>query len=534
MIALMSMVLLLAGVDATTSELTGVPPSRVPSADAAAPPTWGSSPNETVRTITSTTALESAHGGAPDTPTATTNLSTWRSVKRPYGWTAAGLAALILSLTAWLYRRRFPAISQHGLGNALAYGLGIALMAAQGLAVALFAVDVPMQDEWEYLRPPHLSHHFDWSWLLERHNEHQIFFTRLQTWALLQLDGWNVHTQILINFGMYAVLCFGFLQLLERRFHSPMGFILPLMASSVAWENHQWGFQSQFHFFLLFFLLAVYFVVQTGKRSWFGVLFAVCSIYSFSAGLTCAAAICLLLVLCIILNNDPWPRRCLQSLVTALMIAVWFYTKPPAGAGYHYPLTPPWNTAFWRHTFEIVSLGFGYNKVGVGLIPGAAITAAFVAMAGWRLSTWPQLSPSQRQAWLAWLGIVLGIGGAVLTIALGRASLPAWQAKSSRYAEVSLLLVAPFWLLLRRIVAHRIRWRPRAVLLMLGLALTLPFLHHYDYWRLYRNQRQSRTEALRCIQNYHDQGELICPTAYPGDIAARVIYAKTLGVSFTR
>src|SRR5262245_61176799 len=76
----------------------------------------------------------------------------------------------------------------------------LALYLAHLYVVFHYAVDVPWCDEWFLFEQRGFPQQMSLQWALSPWNEHRIPFTKLEIWLLFQIDGWNLTTNLVVNF----------------------------------------------------------------------------------------------------------------------------------------------------------------------------------------------------------------------------------------------------------------------------------------------------------------------------------------------
>jgi hypothetical protein len=393
-----------------------------------------------------------------------------------------------------------------------------------------YSLNVPMWDEWELLKADALSRDLSVHWIFEFHNEHRIILTKLLTWILLWVNGWDLNTNVAINFVIYALFVFLLLKALERKFNSELGFVLILMGSSLLWQNHYHPFQNQFHFFLLFFFTAVMLVVRDDSCCWLSAFFAILSAFSFSSGVVCAFVF---IVLCLALSfsRPPRFRRIIPAGITALAIGLWFigFHKNPG----HPPLAMPWESAFWNHYLNILSLGLGYDR-NINSLPGAILLLLLTALPIWRILTLKELSNEQKGNWLGIIAITCGILGSLASISMARAGFGPEQAKSSRYAEISIILLPMLWVLVQAVLGKAPDKARKIISVGIMLLLVVPFHNHFQWKKVYHREYKDKLETQECIRNYYNgQGDGNCPKTFLDSISDRLDWAKELGISFS-
>lgn len=412
--------------------------------------------------------------------------------------------------------------------------------------VARHAVDVPFWDEWEMLNEGGLSRSLELGWVLERHNEHRIVPTRLATWIGYRLDGWNLAHQQIANFVVFGALLAA--TALAMRRAAPAlepawraAFVV-LLLSGASRQNHAWGFQSQFHFFLLFFVLGSLLLFDPRRRLRDQALGALClvgSAYSFSAGVVCAI-VALVGHAAFALSHPRAGRAELARTLGVVLPAsaatgLWFVGY--ASVEGHPALRGPGDLEFWRWLLDMLALGFGYTRSSslLGLACLALVAAPCLALARQRAER------SDPGAWLL-ATLVAGLLGALASIASGRSGFALLQAKSSRYVEIAMLMVPLAACAWHRRLAHRRVARP-AALAALWLVAAAGHLDDWDLDRGYLDIAAEKRVGLRCLETLYERAAAEprslrnaprCPYIYPAPLERRLARARALRVSFYR
>lgn len=429
----------------------------------------------------------------------------------------------------------------------VAYLLVSVLFVVNYLQLVSFAVDIPTMDEWEAVRVGAVSRDLDWAWIFRPHNEHRIVFTKLQIWILYVLGNWNLVANLVTSFGIFLGLCFVCIRYASRLAETNLVLLAIPFVSVLNWENLVTPFQSQFHLFLAFFLMALWARVE-GRSPWrvSGLLWIWCSAYAFGAGIFCALAYAGLNVLMMILFKDERRRSLLHAVVALAIVGAWAigYQKVP----WHKPYTWPDDLAFWDFFANIVAFGFGYRNVTA--VPGAIILGILFGGMIWlarraRRETLTQpvtgqtFTPGWQQFVIA-LTWASGILLALVSITLGRTGIGIAASKTPRYFEVGMLLMPLVAMLLLVIARHYLGVRNRRAAIAAGCIVTgllLPFGYHLKVAGKYRGISQERVEGERCVRRYYaapTASPVLCPTIYPSDLKEYLDNAKLLGVGFAR
>jgi hypothetical protein len=408
------------------------------------------------------------------------------------------------------------------------------------------SVNVPYWDEWEaFGGAEQLPQRLSLSWLLTQHNEHRIVFTRLQTWLLFQLNGWDIATQIRMNFAIFLGMVGFFTYMIHRAVPATSGWFLALcflsQVTDLAGENHLWGFQSQFHITLLGLMLSVYLLFRR-HLGWIrlavGVAVLIFSIYSFSAGLPGSAVVILVFVLFRFL---VWKDQRTTSLLREVLMvggavfawatAVKFYLHDHSRSSIAMVL--PNDPLFWDHYSNLLSLGFGFTRVAsLQSIVSTVLVLATVSVFSLSLLR-RKTRVTYSDAFVQVFTISLVILAALATISIGRAGFGLSNAKSSRYAEIASLLVpcvAALWL------GGTVRWKKLGLTMAMVTALiaVVGMRNNFRFISDYPNVKEQREVGLRCVGETLKGGASAgaCPELYPVPIEDRIQYAESRGASF--
>ncbi len=408
-----------------------------------------------------------------------------------------------------------------------------------------YAVNIPFWDEWEAVAPDGIVANPSLSELFAQHNEHRIVTTKLLTLLLYKLDGWNIITNLALNFIIYGLMIFLVVRIIEICVPNLPSWILLCFAiflfTGLGWENHFWAFQTTFHFSLLFLLISIYYLFnqqQNWKNTLSGVFFAWLTIYSIASGLVeivVAALVYTCFKLLRLRQNDDAPdgRKQLErnQLIAALIligaaVGLYFvgYVKPPL----HPPLVLPYKREFWLYFLNLLSGGFGYQSIK--LLPGFIVLFfAVVPLIGELLKRRLRLTAG---GWII-ATLILSIIGALCSITMGRAGFDSIAlSKSSRYAEIVGLLI-PLSVAMWAIFLGEKQKLRNAVLLTYWLFCAISFAKYWDIPKHYHAVAQERQKGAQCVNDYyHKGGDGNCPTIYPVPIADKLNFDKTMKLSF--
>lgn len=406
------------------------------------------------------------------------------------------------------------------------------------------AVNVPFWDDWAAFDEDNHPASLDLPWMFRRHNEHRIVTTKLFIWAQFQLNGWNIRTHLLFAFLIYGsvlALLWWLSRNWTRQTHGWMLLcFIPFFLTPLGSFDHFMAFTVSIHLWLLFFVLATYFLFAEDQR-WarlvLGWAFSILSLYSWAAGFV--TALILLIGYSAFKTLRAYrttakperTREVLQLVASLTVVGValisWLhdYRKP----AHHPALVFPYQREFWNFFSNLVSLGLGIGRISTlaGIICLLVILTPVVGII-WR----KRLNMSASQ-WAVCVS-VLALLANQCAITMGRAGFGIADSKNPEYAEIGLpliILIAASWIIFLK---HRKRLKRSAVGL-LWIFFFVIFLNKWgDFW-IYRAQRVVRVEGVRCIQAYYDQkGDGHCPTIFPADrsIAPFLDRAKQLNASF--
>jgi hypothetical protein len=447
-------------------------------------------------------------------------------------------------------KQGFDGIFDRGRESVLAivnkseFYLGITVFAllAQWVVIAITTVNLPQADEWENLVENALPSGFSWKYLFAFHNEHRVVFTKLMNYVFLYLTDWNMKYQIIANYLVWFSVVL-FLLYVQRKYipkaTKGLWFLVFFLASPLLIENHNWGFQNCFHFFLLFGLLSVFVLSQRrmsenhqsnqlGLRALIASVLALLSLYSFAAGMF-FGLICLAMMTFILIRERGVSKVDIVMSLFAIGIllggmGLWFvgYEKPVN----HPVFVPPYAFAFWTFLTNLISFGFGYktSSIPIGFVAGGIVF--FVLWKSWRKALWFR-EPYFVFAFFSSLALL----GAFVSITLSRAGFGLGQAKTSRYGEIGvLLMVLVGWLFWDYCRESQIRAKAYKYFIWFIL---LGFVSDYSYSGYFTVEAE-RKESLACVLKYY-QGEnpkALCPATFPISLADKLEVARRMGLSW--
>jgi hypothetical protein len=428
----------------------------------------------------------------------------------------------------------------------------VGLFLLQLALIWTYAVDIPYWDEWETFQAHHLPEGLTLKWLFEQQNEHRPLTTKLLVWFLYHLNGWNLIVHQILNFAIYGLILLWLVWFAKKISHLPVWIILSFIVfllSPINYENHFWGYQSLVHFWLLFFLASSYYLFSEAQR-WSeliaGSTLSILSIYSFGSGIVSSFVILVIFGLFKGIRafsaTDRGKRTLeLRQLIIVVIIvgsalALWLngYERPP----YHPPLTFPDKWKFWDFFLNLISFGFGIDKVSVflGII---CLLIVLVPLCGILRQ---KRNPSSGQ-WMTF-ALVLSLLAVLASISASRAGFGARYAKSSRYAEFGMILI-PLSLLSWSFFLNGKERLKKQLIAGIWFFCFLTFgnnwlwFGNYDAgvasFRSYQVVAAIKMAGVECVKTYYFQGgDGYCPTIYPNVAAPKLEEAKKLNASFYR
>jgi hypothetical protein len=410
----------------------------------------------------------------------------------------------------------------------------------QFLGIYIYSVDVPYSDDWIYFEPGNLKLDFPYDWIFKQELEHRIVLTKLLGWINLRLLDLDYCAQKLFNYLLFGSLLLSLVYLKNKLLGKGAFICFPLflvfLLSPIAWENHRWALQSDYHFSLMFACLALCYVSPrelSMKSIGLFCLFSCLAMYSLAPGAVLATVYWLCSVVYLIARiarekDSPSLRWLLviQILAMGLIVCSWTYGyKNPADVWPHAYLFP-WEPGYWGNYLNMISFSFGFQDDQV--LPGVVCLGMVLVPLGvllvnnetrWQSITWSLVSAN------------VGILAVFAVVAMARADVNYYGAKTSRYAEVGFLMIPFMAIAWWHILQTR---KSRGV--VLTLLWLFFFFGYFDNWssQAYRETKQYDLQTLECAENYYNgTGDGLCRgETFPN---AQVLdRARELGVNFTK
>lgn len=394
--------------------------------------------------------------------------------------------------------------------------------------------DIPYWDEWDLILTTNLPQLLNFSDLFKTHNEHLIVFTRLLVKIFYQLNDLNFAYLSRFSFLCYLGAIVGaywyFRQLLDNKVILCIC-ILPFF-STLAIENLAWGMQSCIHISIGFFIYAwiIFFRNQSTFRG--RALHAILlffSAISFAAGFGyLIAANFVVLALQIGLFGNKFRNWKLNSFSLALLSFFTLLTFSIIGP--HKLSRPALDMlALIKHYAALYSQGFGLT--GTGRFEDIFGFLLFVLSIGLFLHFYISQRRQNLERVVLIFAWMLSAMLSLLLISYGRFEYGVAQAKSSRYAELALLIwPAYFYVLSQTILKFRKQW-------IVALILIINFALFFDRWKIsdYKSDHISRRlDGIQClVEAKQADGSWLCAGLYPNDLQVYIERSKQLHINFS-
>ena len=318
-------------------------------------------------------------------------------------------------------------------------------------AVRHNAVNLPHGDEWEFLETDNHPASLDLPWLYKQVNDHRTATTKLLVWGQYQIDGWNVHNQLVINFLIYTATLILLIVLMKGlSFEVPVWVIMGFVAfqlSPIIWPDHMLAYAVAIHFWLLFFLIAAWGLFST-SQSWISLglasLAAILSAYSFASGVLTGGVLLIFFAifkLLRVMKAQPRREKRRELIQMVFVIAViggslvgWVvsYRRPEYLTHYAWP----YQIEFWSVFLNLVSVSFGVDSLSRRL--GFVCLLLVVIPIVWEVRK-RRLNLTPRQ-WASF-AMVAAILVDLAAVATGRAFLGVGWSKVGEYSEHGMPLI---------------------------------------------------------------------------------------------
>jgi hypothetical protein len=193
-------------------------------------------------------------------------------------------------------------LSQYHYKALIIASVSLILIGVNTTLIHYFGSVTPYWDQWDaeadILYRVYLDSSISLSTLVAPHSEHRIFFTRILSLLLFELNGsWDVILQMLINVLLHVIGIILYIVILGRvlsiedfmplSLFSAFVFIMP-----IGWENVLLSIQSCMYLLIIFSLLSIIGLASSKALTtcwWFGLIFSVASYFSTAGGTLTAA-----------------------------------------------------------------------------------------------------------------------------------------------------------------------------------------------------------------------------------------------------
>jgi hypothetical protein len=327
--------------------------------------------------------------------------------------------------------------------------------------IAAWAVDVPIDDQWELVPLLEKSSAGTLSAgdLWAQHNEHRLVLPRATMLVLAKLTSWDTRYELAVSFALAAATFLALVSLARRTAESPW---LPALVSVVLFslrqfENWLWGWQIQIFMAILAVVLAFALLARPAGRIRFGAALALgaAATFSFASG-----ALVWPLGLLVIASAETGGARRARALAWS---AVGLALVAAYAWGFEPPSRHPLLGAALRRPLELVTYFLVYLGAPVSpveewhpeaLAAGAGVLGCAAFLAAVRLLA--RGHPERRDRLAFWLALALFAVGNAALCGLARSTLPqgALQAFASRYVTISSLLWIALVVLLVAVAAE--------------------------------------------------------------------------------
>jgi hypothetical protein len=323
----------------------------------------------------------------------------------------------------------------------------IAPIVSCGFLIILFAVNVPLLDQWEIV--PMVKHikdgNFYWNDFWLQHNEHRVLIPNLILTASALLTKWDLIVECLLGFITAIASFFLLLRLvdisaisLKRKVPKILPVILSIIwFSAVQLENWLWGWQLEWFLNIFAVVLVVYSLARMNPKKlryqdYCGLVGG-----ALLAQLTLGSGtlIWFILLAGMLYRGVPWKKVLLPAAVGLVTTFAYYYqyitpTYPSKTLFLHEPLH------FMKYVFIYLGRPLTFLHFAAPLA-GALLLALFVGLNVLLISKYQkqskQLAPILLLGWYA-------VGAACMT-SISRMGFGSIQAYSSRYITIAMLIL---------------------------------------------------------------------------------------------
>jgi len=321
-----------------------------------------------------------------------------------------------------------------------------------------------------------------WPTLTMQHNEHRLVFSRLLFLADYQLNGHldMRHVIFLGNAGWLA--CVAMLWLHARRSGIALAEFAPVLIVLLAFSHRElmvWGMGSTQQYFQLAFSIASILLLTSGRWIFSLVLFVIAA-FTGGGGLFLAPVIGGYHIV-----KRQWRALAVASAVILLTAYVYFIGLPYVKPAHHPTFLDPRRVIGYTLTF----MGSAFQA------KAACYVLAILLLWSLGKNRRTLFTAMPAFGWIAVYIFVTGLGGA-----LARSNFGTDMARSSRYSEYSLLLIAMAYL---GHLGAASQAQARARVATIGLAISTTFFAGW-YWIDYKPMLARFNDLESGVPQYPD------------------------------
>src|SRR4030095_10880781 len=359
------------------------------------------------------------------------------------------------------------------------------------------ATDVPYLDEWELFKSDGIIQGWSFDFIFSFFLDHRIVLTKVIYLLNYDLFGLNFRYQILLSVLCHAGLAVTVWKTIGKEIGEGKSFFALLaflpFVSNLPFESHTRALLVGKVLILWSLLGGAYFLVKKeGSRCFMlGAFLWGIAFLGGSSGVAGVIASCGALVLWNLVVRNKKGLFKSFSLFFLFSLGLYFWSRGYQRDPVHPAFTLPWEAKFFRFLSENVSLGFGFTDLN----PYLAFLCLYVLVLAVLAGTFylrKETDPDSQAGFL--LILTTGLLGMTALVAVGRGGMSLWQAKFSRYAEVSIffpiLSVALFGLY------PKFKWGSLWLVLLLAVGLR----DNFDL-SIYRTIGEARKEGRNCVRN---------------------------------
>lgn len=389
----------------------------------------------------------------------------------------------------------------------LAIACSVAPIILAFVFITRFAVNVPFNDQWRFVRELSAFRSGDLTWialLWEQEHMHRQFVPRLIALGMAAITDWNIKVEIYFGFLLQLALLYVWWRIYKEFFGDAVWGFVPiawLIFSLGHWENMLWGWQTAVFLMVLMVTLALYLLALPQNHVALAVCCGAIGSFSFGNGLMIWPIGLLLLLL------QKRPRRdVFLWLVAAVVVAfVYFFqfetdfsVRAPQ-SGLSVLLNAP--LIFFIFFLRAIALPLSAFHLTVAAVSGVLLLGVLTFMVG-RMVKEKQLFATDNLLLLSF--VLFGLGSGLL-ITAGRVGYgtPVWAIGSRYLISVWLLVGAVYLFYLKRRNGGQLNRLILAVLLTL-MTISLSIMSVAGWQRGEQRHIQMRFSQA-ALQHYQVQ-----------------------------